>query len=184
MRLPMSFSLSKVVLMLAGLCCWMTAELKGQDTPPPYQGPPTLPGKATGQGTGQGQSGNQAIEGTQEFVQIAPGYLLFAEQFLFQDTSMMSGRAIGHVFIQLPPNFALLGITFIHADTAQFNVREGWMVLRGWPEVLMGSTDYRAADDNTRMRITWRGPNRGLTVVGNATQQTLMPGTIIGSSGN
>ncbi len=64
--------------------------------------------------TGPGQGGNQAIVGTQEYVQIAPGYLLYAEQFYFLDDTMSSGRAVGHIYIQLPPNFALLGVTFVH----------------------------------------------------------------------
>ncbi len=111
---------------------------------------------------------------------IAPGYLLYAEQFYFQDTTLSSGLAQGHVYIQLPPHFALLGVTFIHADAAQFNVREGWIVLRGWPEVLMGATVHRAASLATRMRLTWLGPNRGLSVVGDENLQTLPAGSIRG----
>jgi hypothetical protein len=115
-------------------------------------------------------------------VQIAPGYLLYAEKFLFRDAECKSGHAQGHVYIQLPPNFALLGVTFVHADSADFDVRMGWMVLRGWPEVLIGSTVHRAADETTRMRLTWLGPDRGLSTVGPETVQTLRPGDIRGQN--
>lgn len=168
------------ILTLASTTAWLSAN------PPPGGGtnpvpPPThMPGQGAGTAPTPGNGGNQPIVGDQEFVQIAPGYLLYAEKFLFRDTTRSSGRAIGHVFIQLPPNFALLGVTFVHAETADFDVRRGWMILRGWPEVLIGTTIHRAADETTRMRLTWLGPERGLTTVGTETQQTLRPGDIRG----
>jgi hypothetical protein len=180
MNLPLSPSWLKTPLALAGICCLMAvsqaAHAQSSGPPPPPMTPP--PGNGPQPSTGQ--DGNQMIVGNQEYVQIAPGYLLYAEQFFFQDTTSSSGRAVGHVYIQLPPHFALLGVTFIHADSAQFNVREGWIVLRGWPEVVMGSTLHRAASQFTRMRITWLGPNRGLTVVGDEIQETLPAGSIRG----
>lgn len=146
--------------------------------PPPPIHPPTADGTRPARRPAPGVT---PIVGDQEFVQIAPGYLLYAEKFVFWDSTYKRGRASGHVFIQLPPNFALLGVTFVHADSADFDVRMGWMVLRGWPEVLIGHTVHRAADDQTRMRLTWLGENRGLTTVGNETLETLMPGRIKGN---
>jgi len=173
MNISTPVSWSKVLKALLAVSCVLLLVGATATANPPL---PKLPG----QGPGQGGGANQPILGDQEFVQIAPGYLLYAEKFLFQDTTKKSGRAVGHIFIQLPPNYALLGVTFVHADSAEFDVRAGWMVLRGWPEVLMGSTIHRAADATTRMRLTWLGNNRGLTTVGEETLQTLRPGDIKG----
>jgi len=172
-----------------GLAFFNTAALADPPSIPPRQLPGSgQAGGGAGPGPGGAGPGGQRpqgppaapILGDQEFVQIAPGYLLYAEKFYFSDANAKSGRAVGHVFIQLPPNFALLGVTFVHADTADFDVRMGWMVLRGWPEVLIGSTIHRAADETTRMRLTWLGTSRGLTTVGPETLETLRPGDIKG----
>lgn len=189
MKFPSPDSWTKAFTVVAGFAFALIAGGTAEAGPPIK--PPKKPPSAIGNGPGTVRSGdgasapsgsatNQPVEGDQEFVQIAPGYLLYAEQFYFADSTRKSGRAIGHVFIQLPPNFALLGVTFVHADSADFDVRAGWMVLRGWPEVLMGSTIHRAATPQTRMRLTWMGTNRGLTTVGDETLQMLRPGDIKG----
>jgi len=186
MKYPTTHSWFQAPLALVLTCIFFAAVVSANPPPiPPKQLPGsqtgTPPPRPPGDGSGGGGSGaNAPIVSNQEFVQIAPGYLLYAEKFVFSDSTMKSGRAVGHVYIQLPPNFALLGVTFVHADSADFDVRMGWMILRGWPEVLVGSTIHRASDVNTRMRLTWLGNARGLTTIGPETVKTLRPGDIRG----